>query len=545
MNSTCAYLEIGQSSLKALRGEAGLELPLERLPNGRLSEACQEKLILTLQGFLKQELWQPRLKAWCAVGARGVSLRRLTLPPVTKESLRQLLLLQIESEFPLPPEALAWGYQQLPNADGAASVGKQDFLVVAVKKEVIEEYGEILSRCGVVPVFTLAGMVRKSLRPQSLGTCALLDIGRHHSELMSFDTGVPTAVRILPWGGENITRAIEQELGVGRAEAEKLKIRWGQASSADGQAGARVQAALEGAVDSLAGAIKGHWSGQDFYLSGKSAHLGDLPAKLTGRLGGGMRCEILEPPSGEGRSAAILGLKTTVENRRACPPLVIQLTSGNGTTRVARRAPLKWAAVAALLLLAALALPYVEALLLKPRLTKRLSAIQADKTRLAMIDRELDFLRYLKQNQPPYLDALYLLAKAAPQGARVDSLSMNRSGDLSLRGSMKDSTQVSGFRSQLIESGFFANVTVEEQIPSPDRQKVVVRISAQLKSASTRAALAIGPTAEEIEKAKTRPKEMPGGSFPGMGPGGPSFPAGPPPAGAGRRISIGPPMPGT
>ena len=110
MNSTCAYLEIGQSSLKALRGEAGLELPLERLPNGRLSEACQEKLILTLQGFLKQELWQPRLKAWCAVGARGVSLRRLTLPPVTKESLRQLLLLQIESEFPLPPEALAWGY---------------------------------------------------------------------------------------------------------------------------------------------------------------------------------------------------------------------------------------------------------------------------------------------------------------------------------------------------------------------------------------------------------------------------------------------------
>ncbi|MCX6928281.1 MAG: hypothetical protein NT154_34495 [Verrucomicrobia bacterium] len=542
MNSTHPYLEIGQSSLKALRGEAGLELPLERLPNGRLSEACKEKLTLALRGFLKREFWQPRLKALCAVGARGVSLRRLTLPPTTKESLRQLLLLQIESEFPLPPEALAWGYQQLPNANGAASAGKQDFLVVAVKKEVIEEYGEILSRCGVVPMFTLAGMARRSLRPPSPDTCAVLDIGRHHSELMSFDNGVPTAVRILPWGGESITRAIEQGLGISRDEAEKLKIRWGQASSADGQA------ALEGAMDLLAGAINGHWSGLNLYLSGRSAHLRDLPAKLMGRLGAGMRCELLEPPAGEGRSAAILGLKTTVENGRACPPLVIQLTPGNGPARVVRRAPLKWAAVAALLLLATLALPYAEALLLKPRLTKRLSAIQADKARLDMIDRELDFLRYLKQNQPPYLDALYVLAKAAPQGARVDSLSMNRRGELSMRGSMKDSTQVSGFRSKLIDSGFFVNVTVEEQTPSPDRQKVTVRISAQLNSASARAALAIGPTAEEIEKAKTRPKDTPGGPFPGMGPGMPgglSMPAGPPPAGAGRRISIGPPMPGS
>jgi Tfp pilus assembly PilM family ATPase len=561
MHSESVYLEIGQGSLKALRGEAELELPLERLPNGRLSEACKNKLTQNLQGFLKKDVWQPRLRAICAVGARGVSLRRLTLPSATNENLRRLLLLQIESEFPLPPEALAWGYRQLPNGGiragqsllgEANSHGKQDFLVAAVKKEVIGEYWEVLSGCGVLPVFTLAGLARSSLRPLSHQPCALLDIGRHYSELMSFDNGVPTAVRILPWGGESITQAIASGLGISRDEAETLKLKWAQESLPDAELRPKVQAAVEAALDSLAGAINSHSTNQTIYLTGRSACLKDLSSQLARRLGPGVQCESLEPPPGEGCSAAILGLKTAAENGRECPPLIIQVTPANGANGLARRVPLKWATVAVLLALASLALPYGEALLLKSRLSRKLTAIQTDKTRLTTIDRELDFLRYLKESQPPYLDALFLLAKAAPQGARFDSLSMNRRGDLSLRGSMKDSQQVVGFRSKLIDSGFFANVAVEEQTPTPDRQKVTVRINAQWKPASARASLALGPTAEEIEKAKIRPKEAPSGAFPGMGPGLPGglpMPVGPPPAGPGSRKSSsvgpkGPPPPG-
>jgi Tfp pilus assembly PilM family ATPase len=549
MHSECVYLEIGQGSLKALRGEAGLELPLERLPSGRLSEPCKKKLTVGLQSFLKKEVWQPRLRAVCAIGARGVSLRRLTLPASSKENLRRLLLLQIESEFPLPPDALAWGYRQLHNGSAPSgtaqsgpvgSNGKQGFLVVAVKKEVVEEYGEILSGCGVVPVFTLGGMARSSLRPESYRSCAQLDVGRYYSELMSFDEGVPTAVRIVSWGGENITEAISAALGISRDEAEKLKLSWAQDSLPDAGTRARVQAAVETALDSLPAVLNGHAISQTIYLTGRSARIKELPAELARRLGAGVRCESLEPPVSEGRSAAVLGLKTAAENGHECPPLAIQLTPANGTAGFVRRVPVKWAAIALALVLASLALPYAEALLLKSRLSRKLAAVQADKARLATIDRELDFLRYLKENQPPYLDALFLLAKAAPQGAKLDSLSMNRRGDLSLRGSMKDSQQVVGFRSKLIESGFFANVAVEEQTPTPDRQKLTVRISAQWKPASARGSLAVGPTAEEIEKAKTRPKETPGGPMPNMGPGFPGgapMPTGPSPTPPIRRVS--------
>src|SRR5881396_3646419 len=118
------------------------------------------------------------------------------------------------------------------------------------------------------------------------------------------------------------------------------------------------------------------------------------------------------------------------------------------------------------------------------------------------IDRELRFLQYLKDNQPPYLDALAIVANATQPGTRFDSVSMNRRGDLSLRGFMRDSQQVVDFRSKLINSGFFTTVVVEEQNPTPDRQKVILRISAQWKPPPGRESLSIAPPVAEIEKPK-------------------------------------------
>src|SRR5438270_71868 len=157
---------------------------------------------------------RPKPRAFCAIGARGVSLRRLTLPASSKEELERLLALQIEREFPLSPDELAWGYRPLGRTSGNGAAGLQELLVVAVKKEVLQEYSEILSGCGLSPLFTLAALARSSLCSTSLGSFAILDIGQSQSELISFDNGVPGAIRILPWGGENITQAVEKRLEI-------------------------------------------------------------------------------------------------------------------------------------------------------------------------------------------------------------------------------------------------------------------------------------------------------------------------------------------
>jgi hypothetical protein len=139
---------------------------------------------------------------------------------------------------------------------------------------------------------------------------------------------------------------------------------------------------------------------------------------------------------------------------------------------------------------------------MKPRLAGKLAEVKGGKGRLAIIDREYNFLQYLKRNQAPYLDAIYLLANAAPGGTRIDSLSMNLRGEVSLRGSMRTPDQVGEFRKKLVDSGFFSSVVVEEQSPSPDHQKVTMRITAQWKPAGNREGLSIGPSLEP-EKSKT------------------------------------------
>jgi len=153
-------------------------------------------------------------------------------------------------------------------------------------------------------------------------------------------------------------------------------------------------------------------------------------------------------------------------------------------------------------------LPYAEAILLKPRLSKKLANIKAYRESLPKIDRELSFLRYLETNQPPYLDTLFVLANAAGPGARFDAVSMTRRGDLSLRGMMQ-TAQAAEFRSKLIDSGFFSSVVVEEQTPTPDRQRVVIRITAQCKPPGDRPSLPASSAAPK--ELKSQPAIKAGG----------------------------------
>jgi Tfp pilus assembly PilM family ATPase len=536
LKSATIYLEIGQSTLHALQGEEGLELPLERLPNGRLSNACKQSLTASLRSFFKREPWRPQPRTFCAISARGVSLRRMTLPITSKENLQRLLSLQIESEFPLPPDELAWGYLPLnhrPTGNGAPT--HREFLVAAVKKEVIDDYSELLTTCGVNPVFTLAAMARQDLCPKTVSSQTLLDIGRNHSELVLFENGVAKTIRIISWGGEAITLAIAKKLGITRTEAEDLKLKFAQ-----GHPGLEVEeilrVALQDALDGIAKSINPQSLGERIYLTGQSVRLKELAPGLSRRLGAGIVCEGIEPAAAVGRSAAILALKSAAEQGKATSALILKGKQINGTAGVVRRTPWKLCALVAGLACAVLAVPYLEALTLRPFLASKLAGLREGRRKLALIDAEWSFFQHLKQNAPPYLDALFLIAKAAPQGARIDSLSMNQRGDLSLRCSMQNSQQVTDFRSKLIDSGFFASVTVEEQAPSADRQKLGVRMSAQWKPMSARQALPIGPTKEEIEKAKTRVREPLMGGGPAMMPPmpGPAMPGAmpePPPSG--------------
>lgn len=502
LNPAPLFVEIGQDSLQAVRENDRVELPLERQPDGRLTPACKSETGEALKKFLNAKSWQPRAHAICAIGSRGVSLRRLSLPAGTKEEFHQRLLLQIEGEFPLSPDELAWGSQPLGRSPLNGAAARQELLVAAVKKEIVADYEEMLRACGTEPVFTLAAMARRNLCAEPGQDFAMLEIGKAQSELTVFEKGVPAGSRIIFWGGENPSGPPDSR------------------------------------VDALAQSIKAGLAGTKLFVSGNGVSE-DFATRLGNSLSNGCRCERLNVAPSGGGSAAISGLQKFSE-RNADPSLLIRVEQKSATVNSLTAVDLKkWGMRAGVLAAALLLLPFAEALVLKPQLAKKVAAFKAEAARLTVVDRELDFLRYLKASQPPYLDALYVLSKAVQQGNRLDSLSFNSKGDVSLRGSFRDGQQVADFRTKLIDSGFFANVTVEEQVP--DRQKVNVRISAQEKSATQLLSVSVGPTADEIAK---NAKAAPSGAMPpGMMPPG-AIPVGAlPPGVMPPRVLSAPPGP--
>jgi len=113
MKSPPLYLEFTRHSLLTCTDNDGAEFPLERQPDGRLTASSREKLPGALKQFLRAGGLPARIQALCALDARGVSVRRLVLPSVAAEAMSPLVRMQIESEFPLPPGELAWGFHLL------------------------------------------------------------------------------------------------------------------------------------------------------------------------------------------------------------------------------------------------------------------------------------------------------------------------------------------------------------------------------------------------------------------------------------------------
>jgi hypothetical protein len=510
------FMEIGQEALRISNGTDKLELSLERAVDGKLSEACKSEVTGSLQKFLSRKSWQPRARVHCAIAARGVSLRRLTLPTANKDDVQKLLPFQIEREFPLPPDQLAWGAQSLNGSPGVGNHpnGKQEYLVVAVKKETLEEYAGVLSGCGATAVFTLAALDRTYVCPQPLGTYAVLAIERTYSELISIERGIPIAVRVLSWGRENLGGGA-RPAGLSGTETSGSP---GKLASFGGS-GPLAIGATAAAADELIRLVKGQSIGRSLYITGLAGVPGgsEFVTEVGARIGSGIECREIELPGGGGASAAVSGLQRAVESPDGTPPLVLQLKQAKGRSTLPPREQLKWAGAAAGLFLLALLLPYAEALTLKSHLTHTLASIKADQSRLPVIDRELDFLQYLQANEPPYLDAMLVLAKSAPQGTHFDSISMNRRGEISLRGFLRDGQQVADLRTKLIASGFFGSVAVEEQAPTPDHQKVNVRMTAQWKAPGSR----ISPPPEPVGTSgppKSVVIPMPSGPPPGAMP---------------------------
>ncbi|MCC6232694.1 MAG: PilN domain-containing protein [Verrucomicrobiales bacterium] len=478
MTSNPVLIECGQDSMRVHHRGAVREWRLERSSHGRLGEATRELVAKELPAWIGRAAWQPRLHAWCAVSARGVTVRRFSLPSGGGADLEALVAMQVEAEFPLPAEQLAWGFARVSGGAGAVA---QEVVVAAVKREVIDDYRVLLEACGLQPRFTLSAWVRGQSGEISGAGCLLVVEGRA-SEWAAFDAHGLESVRVVPWGLERLAADYAGRAVVSMDEAAGRVREWWQTGKADSVLDAVLAQALGEVARERADLPA------TVMVEGATGEVLVEGLRRTCPRAGGWR---VAPTISAGGTALLRGLERWAHHGDSEAVLELRVPVVEAHPALARGIPRRWAVLAAILLGLALAAPHVEVALLQPGLARRVAALKAEEPRLAQIEEQWEFMRNLKQSQPPYLDALVVISKSIPQGTQLESVSMNGRGDLVLRGALRTSQDVVGFRSKLVESGFFTTVVVDEQTPTPDRQQVNYRITAHWKEASLREGLPI------------------------------------------------------
>lgn len=509
------YFDLGYSSLKVLQGDKGLEVPIERRGDGRLTDESRRRVRERLRGFL--EPTSGKREAACAVSALGVSLRRFDLPPTTEGNVRRLLALKLEAEFPLPPADLAWGYQIEQSSNGLPSNGlaksaprngaePRRAAVLALRREALEDYAGLMDECGIAPTFVLGAVAASRRVPTGGSRFALLDIGRAQSDLIEFVDGMPSRVRSIAWGGATIDDRIGGLLGLDAGEAEARKIAWqGSTSdvadaSRDGGAvyteGAAMREAIEHCLALLADQIEASWrrhSGdgresdngagpahpETLYLCGGGARLHGLADEL-GRLLG-VPCRSLEPVTGgEGCSDVNVGLQLLLEGEPTTPAL--SFLAPDAATRLTEvAAPPKirhWLAGAAALLVLFLVLRYAVPLSQVPGLRADIDAMRGRLAEVPGVERELGFLDAVAASQMRELEALAALASSAPKGMLITEISLSRSGAVTISGTARKSGDVMALRRQMNRSGWYRNDVLQDL--SVKKKIQHFRLSAQL-----------------------------------------------------------------
>jgi type IV pilus assembly protein PilM len=287
-------LDIGTSSVRAAqlsfsRGAARLErFGQLALPDGAVRDG--EVVDPDAVGETIKRLWSltkfASRKVAVGVANSKVIVRQVELPWLPAHELKASLPFQVQDVLPMPVETALLDFHPLEeiDVDGARTLSG---LLVAASREMVGGALAAVTKGGLQPVsvdLSSFAVLRCLAQPDHLGLSteaeALVDVGARVTNVVVHEGGVPRFVRILLAGGQDVTSAVADRIGVPATEAEALKHQVGS----DAPSGS-VEATAALVVESTAGTFVDDIRGSlDYYAS-----TGGAPLSRIVLTGGGSR----------------------------------------------------------------------------------------------------------------------------------------------------------------------------------------------------------------------------------------------------------------
>ena len=168
-----------------------------------------------------------------AKGQTSVVVRIIEVPKMREEELADAMRWEIERHVPFAATgAVTMDYAPLQSMDTIPDEGTGEVLMAVAEEGLIKALVDTIELAGLEPVAI-------DIEPLALGRCyvskdqglkdktiAILQMGARSSELTVIGQDNPRLTRTLTIGGNNITSAIGNALGVSDEEAEKIKKRY-------------------------------------------------------------------------------------------------------------------------------------------------------------------------------------------------------------------------------------------------------------------------------------------------------------------------------
>lgn len=158
-----------------------------------------------------------------------VFTRVVEMPSMNEKDLRSSITYEAEQYIPIPLEEVSFDFQILD--ESYEDKDKMNVLIVAAKHDVLAKYVSVLEKAGLVPV---------AFEPESLAVgrilgdsvnkptaTILLHIGSTGSQIVISYRGHVRFTRSIAIGGEDLTKAVEDNLGFDHNQAVEYKETYG------------------------------------------------------------------------------------------------------------------------------------------------------------------------------------------------------------------------------------------------------------------------------------------------------------------------------
>ena len=200
------------------------ELPPEAIVDGSIIDSMT--VINTLSDLVKKHGVKVK-DAVSSLTGHSVIIKKVSFPAMTEDELAESIQWEAEQYIPFPITDVNIDFQIL-GADTEGR-GQMDVMLVAVKKDVINDYTNVIKEAGLNPVvidvdsFALENMIEINYPVTQGENVAMVNIGATITSISVLFGGLTIFTRSIPMGGNQFTEEIQRQLNVSFSDAEAMK----------------------------------------------------------------------------------------------------------------------------------------------------------------------------------------------------------------------------------------------------------------------------------------------------------------------------------